>query len=204
MPVISYVILLDKRTGNRDYLEENLRKQNIDPRFCLVGDGKLFPAEDYFLVNPSHSQVENYNATLSKIFREAKTEKLPWFLLMEDDAKFLPEWDNLVTYLYETPEDWECIYLGCEPKAPLERINDHVFKGTKFYTMHAVLIRESLYDRLLSFNQKQALDVQFGEFHRYCNAYCTSRTLVTQKAGFSEYASIEVPEKTCIEGFLDV
>lgn len=188
-----YVITLDKRACYVPYITEHLNKFGT-PNFCFVGRGEIFPREEYFYINESNSQVENYNQTVFKIL-----EYTPWngILLLEDDVKFLPEYENIENYVRALPDDWDMFYLGIEPKDKLTKVNNYIYRVSKGYTLHAVLIRNTMYDKILALNPKQALDVQIAELHAAHNIYCTSQCLVTQRAGFSEYAGIEVPEKAC-------
>jgi GR25 family glycosyltransferase involved in LPS biosynthesis len=71
-------------------------------------------------------------------------DKYRHILILEDDVDMIPEWrQELMKVLMHTPLDWDIIYLGASPQAPLERYNDHLYVAKNCLCTHAMLYNNS-------------------------------------------------------------
>ena len=138
----AYCLCLDKREEHWLDLKRQCESKNIE--FCrfLVGEGKLFPKEEYDhidspvpirLRNPSgwryggnpkvdaremmiFKKTRHYNAFLShkKMAKRALSEGCKKVLFLEDDAYFTKRFDDVVSKVVNHVEDldYDMLYLG--------------------------------------------------------------------------------------------
>ena len=138
----AYCLCLDKREEHWLDLKRQCESKNIE--FCrfLVGEGKLFPKEEYDhidspvpirLQNPSgwryggnpkvdtremmiFKKTRHYNAFLchKKMAKRALSEGCKKVLFLEDDAYFTERFDDVVSKVVNHVEDldYDMLYLG--------------------------------------------------------------------------------------------
>ena len=79
------------------------------------------------------------------------------FLILEDDAKFLPGWENrMATALNDAPDDWDMIYFGscCCEKAPKTQLKGELWEVKYPMCLQAYGVAKKAFPTLLSTNRK--------------------------------------------------
>ena len=120
---------------------------------------------------------------------EEHKDDLFW-LVLEDDVKFLGDVQGtLKVALKELPEDWDILYLGCNPRKHQKQYSEHLFKIDGAVCNHAVLYhpREGgLVEYLLAHKDEvEKIDRYFMEvLQPKFNCYCVYPLLATQDSKF--------------------
>lgn len=124
----------------------------------------------------------------------AKASKLPYVLILEDDAAFRDEFDNrLQLALNELPDNWDALWMGgtvvkCEPySAVLKRL----WQSTGGY---CILMRETMYDACIEIleTEKFQADVSYMKIQSKFNVFRTVSNLILHKPGWSTIQKINV------------
>jgi hypothetical protein len=117
-------------------------------------------------------------------------------LILEDDVFFVDgALQRLNEFMSAVPDDWDQIYLGGEHKAPVEKVNDQVVRGTSVNRTHAHAIKASCYQKLyrhITFasdfiRTHKHVDHQLELAHqrRDWNVYCPARWIAGQRENLS-------------------
>ena len=166
-----FVISLVSRQDRRKKVTQELKNQKIPFQFF---DG---------------IQDENpiYGCTASHIgvIKIAKEKKLPYVLILEDDAQFLHNFK-----LPTLPPDWDMLFLGGCVNKIYDEYYFHWKKCSNWYA-HAYIVKANLYDRIIfeaSRNwDKLLIDEYYCEYlHPTINSYCLYPTMVTQGEDYSD------------------
>lgn len=142
------------------------------------------------------------------ILEHAMNEHLDSYLVLEDDAIFVSDFDaRFEAYFNALPNDWEQAYLGgqllYEIKNPPIQINDEVYMPYNVNRTHAFAVHKrgygKLYEHLMTtpFHPKEHIDHHLGRLHekRGIKVYCPSRWLVGQREDWSNISGKKNPTK---------
>ena len=129
------------------------------------------------------------------------------YLVLEDDAIFKPEFDQLLKdTMLHIPDDWQQLYLGGhlmhEIQNPPKKINDYIYMPYNVDRTHCFAVHsrgyQAMYDHLFSlpFDKGDHIDHRLGRLHETGKfaVYCSRRWIVGQNAGQSNIGkSMEEP-----------
>ena len=127
-----------------------------------------------------------------EIFKQAKRLELPYVLIFEDDVTFPLDFDyNFNKCLQELPEDWDIFYLSGTPKRTPQPINDEINLCFGMWGTFGYMVRESIYDFLISEFERQRLtaDNALLKISGLINIYSARKKLISHSEGYSYIAN---------------
>lgn len=170
-----YCINLRSRKDRRKRMKRQAKRRRFPIKFWQVEKNKR---------DPVRGCLESHLA----IIRDARKRKLPAVLIMEDDAKLL--YSRL--YVPKPPEKWDMLYLGGNVQKVIDdkSVNKSKhWKRAQILTTHAYILRNSLYEKILTELPKYngAIDVFYcDEIHTAHDCFIATPIIFTQFAGYSD------------------
>ena len=162
-----YCLSLKRRKDRRVRVSENLKKHDIDFKFFDAVDGDFLDIERKpgWMMRSSNGALGIIQSYI-EILQEAKSLGLSNFLIFEDDVELTDTFrEDVEVFLTNVPDDWDAIYFGGNHlnHFPVP-INEHVSKCVQTRTTHAVIFRDSCYDKILNrlVNFERPLDETFA------------------------------------------
>jgi GR25 family glycosyltransferase involved in LPS biosynthesis len=169
------IINLKSRTDRKEQVINEVKKLNF--------------IKDYEIVDGIENKNPKIGCTLSHqlCIKMAKDWKLPYILILEDDAifendineVFLKSWDSLQQY------DWKVFYLGAHLRHPSLKINDNLIEVKYPLTTHAYIIHESFYDTILQGSINVIIDRQLAALSYENKMYMCSPMVAFQRQSYS-------------------
>ena len=181
-PVI-YCINLKDRSQKRKYMKNQAKRRKININFHMVNLHK----------NPKQGCLNSH----FEIIKIAKKKKLPYVLILEDDAKIIKN----INKIPKTPEKWDMLYLGGYIKEIFSEYDQNWDKMSSWCT-HAYIINESIYDVVLNNfdnwknkikdKDKIAIDEYYIDFiHQNYLCYNVKPQMIVQLEGDSDIDNIK-------------
>lgn len=147
-----------------------------------------------------------------QILEKAYNDNLECYLVLEDDAIFRDDFDELFEqYWNALPSDWEMAYIGGqlldETKHPPAKINDHVYAPYNVNRTHGFMVHKRGYQKLyhhlhkIPFAGKDHIDHHLGRLHesREIKVYCPAKWLVGQRGGSSNISGRVFPDQWWVD-----
>lgn len=207
----AYCLALDKRKKEWLQLEQEALALGIDYENFVVGDGITLPKEEYDYIDDPNPDLSNwrygnpkykknhYNAFMAHkiIIRRAKDAKLPYFLMLEDDAYFTARYTTIFDHLCKINPKFDIIYLGWWMGEETDEWNlkteenyntkgkISLLKATKHGGLHGAIIASSMYDFLLSLPPIDPIDSQLNNVHSQIQSYLLLPKIIHTKTMFS-------------------
>ncbi len=172
MNITAYIINLKHRTDRREHMLMEMKKLPISYEFV---DGIIDETKTCF-----QSQ--------KKCIQLAKANKLPYVLILEDDAIFT---DNVIEILEKTlleiqTLDWDMFFLGANLQAPANRISDSLLKLNGAYAAHAYMVHARFYDVILNLPHTCEMDVHYHDLMLKHNVYICDPMIAYQLPSHSD------------------
>jgi glycosyl transferase family 25 len=190
-----FCINLDRRPDRWESVQKQFQKHGIKnvERFSAV-DGNSIKVNNQINLLPGE-----IGCLLShlEIVKKAKEQGLKNYLVLEDDVIFRDDFSKLYErFNKQIPEDWNMVYLGGNNVIdhPV-KISENVFKIYNTYAIHAVIVKDTLYDYLIEMlpKMKKPVDVYFADLQKIFNCYCFNNPkLAWQNTGFSDIQMKEI------------
>lgn len=143
--------------------------------------------------------------TMRILFEENRNEDI---LIFEDDIVILREDFNEIfgKVLEQLPNDFDCLYLGCNLLVTPTKVSDNILKVSSAYSSHAVLYSKKCIDLMLSlWDEKKPYDgFLLHKIQPYGKCFCTFPMLVSQRKGVSNIFEYEPLKQVGIESIYDV
>lgn len=119
-----YIINRNDRPERLAHMREQLRIQKLNGRRVEA----IIDKPGWKGCRDSHLKVhEEHNSDL-------------FYIILEDDVKFKGDVQGeLSIALRELPDDWDVLYLGCNPRKPQKQYSEHLFKIDGAVCLHAAL-----------------------------------------------------------------
>lgn len=167
------LINLDSRKDRIDTLKNHLshigeRKFSYVRQSAVVG--KDLPKEEIEKMSKSNAAIREgrddrpgrLGILMSHLqaLKDAKNKNLPQVLILEDDARFIPEHfaSNYVEKaLGELPQDWGVCFLGYyeHERNKVVNFSEHLVKPGCPYDMHAYMVNASMFDTIIEAFEKE-------------------------------------------------
>ena len=115
-------------------------------------------------------------------------------LLLEDDATFMPEFnDNFTKFMDKLPSDWDIFYLGAY-QINVEPCNDLMVRALDTSSTHAYTIHPDKIEQVMKSAKEYDghIDVAIRMQHRDLRAYAAKPTLVKQAPSYSDILGKDV------------
>lgn len=123
-----------------------------------------------------------------ELIKKAKELNLSNIVILEDDFLFVNDFNDKLSDSYnKIPNNWDFIYFGGNHIGKLIKVNDNIYKMSHTYAIHSIVIKNTLYDTIISELSKEELpvDVYYANLMNRFNAYVIMPHISTQKAGYS-------------------
>lgn len=172
MNIQSYIINLKHRTDRYDHMVNEMKKLPISYEFI---DGIIDETKTCF-----QSQ--------KKCVQLAKENKLPFILILEDDAVFT---DNVIDVLEQALAEvqtmkWDMLFLGANLQAPATTVSPTLLKLQGAYAAHAYIVHERFYDTILSLPQTCEMDVHYHNLMSDHDVYMCNPMIAYQLPSYSD------------------
>lgn len=172
MNITAYIINLLHRRDRYDHMIEEIKKLSIPYQFI---HGIIDETKTCF-----QSQRE--------CVRLAKENKLPYILILEDDAVFT---DQVVEILEKTFKElqsyeWDMFFLGANLQKPATCISDTILKLNGAYAAHAYMVHERFYDTILNLPHICEMDVHYHNLMPDHNIYMCDPIIAYQLPSYSD------------------
>jgi hypothetical protein len=181
-----YCINLDHRKDRWEQCNTHFTKHGITvDRFPAIngkevvpnGVGKLLPGE----VGVIRS---NYN-----VVKDAKDNNYKQIVIFEDDVELDPEFkEKFFSFYSAVPDNWSFIYMGGNHVGGIIPVNNKVAQIRHSYAIHAICIKNNLFDHILELlkKEKTQVDVTYAQLQAVFPSYVFRPHLAWQKDGFSD------------------
>ena len=210
---VSYVLTLVNRVMSYDRLHKECRTKGFVPKMFLVGKNDdpevAFDHDDVDELPPRfsnsinyptwHSRPNAYNAWLShrKILEKTLAEGKHSLLLLEDDATFEPDFDEIFRAIVPTLSKlkWDMLYLGGYHRpgswTPTENKNLIRLNGSGGW--HGVIMKENVIRELLEFSPIGPMDwIAQNYVHPIFSCYAVYPSIISQIDGYSHVEGHEL------------
>lgn len=174
MHIDTLIINLNQRQDRYKHITEEIKKIHHISNMCIV-EGIVDETKTAF---KSHQQC----------IRIAKERKYPHVLILEDDAIFTDDVNEiLVQSLAEAQErNWDVLYLGANLADFATRISNRLIKLTHAYTLHAYIVNSQMYDVILDLPQIFEMDVHYDRIMHAYNMYMCDPIISYQLPNYSD------------------
>lgn len=143
-----YCINLDRRLDRWEECQKIFHDLNLNvDRFSAI-DGK----------NLDLKHGDLYNAELAgsishtNVIKDAKEKKYKNILILEDDVEFHPQFEHLFNnFIEQVPDNWDMIFFGGNHIRGTIPISTNVHKLLGSYAIHAYIIKDVVYDKIINF-----------------------------------------------------
>lgn len=134
------------------------------------------------------------------VLRQAVADGVASIAVFEDDAGFRPDFgDRFYEFVDHVPNQWDALLLGGQHMKPPLRVGPSVVRCTRTVRTHAYVLRGDLIRVLLNcfewMDGTQHLDWVTARELGTWRTYAPHSFLVCQRAGFSDIAGWDVPER---------
>lgn len=189
------VLNVDRRIQNqprfKDFLLPRLKHDNLE--FFVVGKGKILPEDEYNMIDGKYPPMtwrgfyNSYFAHLAfqEIIRRAKLNNIQNLLILEDDAEFTDQFDE-VNERANVPA-YGALYLGANHTWALtQEVNEYVLKLNGSLCWHAVVLNNSVFDEIIRWQPTEPIDGKAAKIlHKKYDCYALWPSVVVQEPGFS-------------------
>ena len=197
-------LTIDKRLRYFDEAKEQFKNVGLDLTMFLAGDNS-FPSMKYDHIDlplprnlkgsyPAWKARPNaYNCHLchKKIIQKAKEDNIEVLLLAEDDVVLNDNFSEILEKASEQLEkhspNWHMLYLGANHTyMPTKEVDKNLLKLNGSGCLHCCLIRNTVFDAILSLPVEGALDEMVGKnIHKKYDCYGVWPNIAITRAGYS-------------------
>lgn len=175
-----YMINLDDQVERYESAKAECEKHNIVfERISAIKGSDSLP------FNGVPSEGWNTNAaglcmTTINIIEDAKAKGYKKILILEDDVRFLSNYDMLISNLKGAPEDWEFLNLASNHKIMPTYYAQGLYTLSGAICCQAYGVSDKMYDVYLAELRKYAkpIDEVAAELHKRGKSYCSIVNLV--------------------------
>jgi|GEM_PF-1188727 len=120
--------------------------------------------------------------------RIAKERKWPYVLILEDDAMFEDNANDILLRSVNEIQNhnWDVLYLGASLLAHTTRVSDCLIKLTHAYALHAYIVNSQMYDTILNLPQIYEMDVHYNLIMPQHNMYMCDPMIAYQMPNYSD------------------
>lgn len=181
-----YCINLDHRKDRWEECNKHFTKHNINvTRISAVNGNEVEPNGVGNLLSGEIGVIRsNYN-----VIKQAKENNYEKIVIFEDDVELDPYFkDKFISYYEAVPDDWSFIYMGGNHVRGLIPVNEKIYKMVHSYAIHAICIKNTIFDHILELleKEKKQVDVVYADLQSVFPSYVFRPHLAWQKAGFSD------------------
>jgi len=196
-----YVINLKHRIDRRVHIINELNKVNIDKYNLIEAVNGNDVINNTGLKNGMYGLCLTYLNIYNMWVKQNESD----ILIIEDDCIFDEDFNSkLELYMSNVPNDWDMLYFGGNHNYHIGcqtiKINDYWKKLTSTYSAHCVLLKNYVFNELISKLQDMTIenDVLLSKLQKKYNAYSTTEPIATQMPSYSDIENIYVNYKWLI------
>jgi glycosyl transferase family 25 len=173
MNITSFAINLPHRTDRYNHILAEVEKLNLNSFEIIEG-----------IINEAKTCFQSH----LKCIQIAKDRKLPYVLILEDDAVFTEDaFEKLEIIFKEVNElQWDMFFLGANLQAPAERLTMNLLKLNGAYAAHAYMVHERFYDTILNLPHTCEMDVHYHNLMPNHNVYMCDPMIAYQLPSHSD------------------
>jgi GR25 family glycosyltransferase involved in LPS biosynthesis len=133
-------------------------------------------------------------STITILQRQLAKREFP-FIVFEDDCKMLVPWSEVEKAMKQLPDDWDALWLGTNPRKPLQRHSDNLFRLKGGYTSHAIIYNSKrMVEYILkNHNTPSGKNLDIFYYHvvqKYFNCFVVYPLMATQISDYSDIAKV--------------
>jgi glycosyl transferase family 25 len=183
----TFIINLDRRGDRMAEAKVELERVGInDYERVSAVDGRNLQGNFQVAIGHVGCSLSHLN-----VVRLAKSRNLNNYVVLEDDVVFHPDAPVLFEMYYkDVPTDWDMLFFGGSHVKGFTKVTDHILKMKGTYTTHAMVIRSTMFDKLIhiwnTFHGTAEVDVALARLHKEHNCYSFMPALAWQRAGHSD------------------
>ncbi len=152
LPTTAYCMNLDGRTD---------RWEQVSKDFTRLSQVMPISIERVSAVENKIRPQEGVAQTVHKILGIAKEKGLPYVLILEDDL-FVIDPTKVERCLNNAPDDWDILSGGAYYYKPSVSFSGEWMKMKDFCSMHFIIIRDTIYNKVLEMDGRSHLDRMLG------------------------------------------
>lgn len=148
---------------------------------------KKLPVDSFEIVEGIIDDTKTCFQSQKKCIRIAKERKLPYILVLEDDAVFT-EAVGIFEDAFKTIQtmEWDMFFLGANLQKPANRVTTNILKITGAYAAHAYMVHERFYDTILNLPHICEMDVHYHDLMEHHNVYMCDPMIAYQLPSHSD------------------
>jgi glycosyl transferase family 25 len=175
MEILTYIINLKHRTDRHQHIVKEITKLEIS-KFQIVE-----------AVQSDISWKGCFQSHI-KCIQLAKENKLPYVLILEDDAIFTDNAIELLekAFLEVQTMEWDMLFLGANLLSQAKPISDILLKLQGAYAAHAYIIHERFYDTILNLPLTCEIDIHYSNLMMNHNVYMCRPMIAYQLPSYSD------------------
>jgi GR25 family glycosyltransferase involved in LPS biosynthesis len=173
MNITAYIINLKHRTDRYDHITNEISKLDID---------------SYEIIEGIIDETKTCFQSQKKCIQLAKENKLPYVLVLEDDAIFT---DNVNDVLYSTFNElqqfnWDMFFLGANLQQTAIKVSETLLKLNGAFAAHAYMVHERFYDTILNLPHTFEMDMHYNNLMLHHNVYMCDPMIAYQLPSHSD------------------
>jgi GR25 family glycosyltransferase involved in LPS biosynthesis len=153
----------------------------------MVNEMKKFPV-NYEFIEGIIDETKTCFQSQQKCIQLAKENKLPYVLVLEDDAIFTDNSINVFETTFSELQtlDWDMFFLGANLQKPATRMSDTLLKLSGAWAAHAYMVHERFYDTILNLPHICEMDVHYHNLMPNHNIYMCDPMIAYQLPSHSD------------------
>lgn len=190
-----YVCHWNKLTDRKLFLLDQFKKFNIDNEIEFIEDFEIDNLSDC-KYNYIYKNIFEFNSKINrfikkseislfykhiKILEDFRDKKYKSILVLEDDALFTSDFENINSYITELPNDFDICWVGscCDLKSNKIEDGNHVYKENGSRCTHGFILNSNIFEKVDVFG-----DVPICVADAYYNHLIDDRRYLSGDEGF--------------------
>jgi GR25 family glycosyltransferase involved in LPS biosynthesis len=162
-------------------------KHRTDRYVHMVNEMKKLPISYEFIEGIIDGSKTCFQSQ-KKCIQLAKDNKLPYILILEDDAVFVENAQEHfdISFNKVAQLEWDMFFLGANLQAPTKQITPNLLKLNGAYAAHAYMVHERFYDTILNLPHICEMDVHYNNLMETHNVYMCDPMIAYQLPSHSD------------------
>jgi GR25 family glycosyltransferase involved in LPS biosynthesis len=173
MNITAYIINLKHRTDRYEHITNEISKLDIS---------------SYEIIEGIIDETKTCFQSQQKCIQLAKDNKLPYVLVLEDDAIFTEDVNKVLQSTFEELQqhEWDMFFLGANLQKPATKISDTLLKLNGAFAAHAYMVHERFYDTILNLPHICEMDMHYNDLMIQHNVYMCDPMVAYQLPSHSD------------------
>ena len=173
MNITAYIINLKHRTDRYEHITDEISKLDIS---------------SYEIIEGIIDETKTCFQSQKKCIQLAKENKLPYVLVLEDDAIFTEDVNKVLQSTFKELQqyEWDMFFLGANLQKPATKISDTLLKLNGAFAAHAYMVHERFYDTILNLPHICEMDMHYNDLMIQHNVYMCDPMVAYQLPSHSD------------------